>query len=126
MDHNTMLAFLMGQRRGGGSSGGSSGSGGVGVAPQIDHNGKGSATFVLGSDVTVPAGGSVERVETDTNTFNNTGSSYGYIYGHPEITAHQSQSSKYGRYLVSVWNSSATDFTFKAGETYTLVHLYHT
>ena len=28
MDHNTMLAFLMGQRRGGGSSGGGSGSGG--------------------------------------------------------------------------------------------------
>lgn len=103
-----------------------SSSGGVGVAPMIDH-GYGSATFVLGSDVTIPAGGSVTRVEVDTSTLGgaNTPGGFGYIYGHPEITARRGYASKYGQYLVSVWNSSATDFTFKAGETYTLVYLYN-
>ena len=100
-----------------------SGGGGVGVAPMIDH-GYGSATFVLGSDVTVPAGGSVSRIEADEHTFlGGTGTKPGYVYGHPEITAHQHYTSKYGQYLATVWNSSATDFTFKAGETYTLVYL---
>ena len=105
---------------------GGSGGGGVGVATQIDH-GYGSATFVLGSDVTVPAGGSVGMIEPSEETFVNTsaaGIKPGYIYGHPEITAHQHYSAKYGCYLKTVWNSSATDFVFKAGETYTLVYLY--
>lgn len=107
--------------------GGSSGeSGGVGVAPMIDH-GYGSATFVLGSDVTIPTGGSASRVQPSNSTLGgaNSPGGFGYIYGHPEITAQRGYASKYGQYLVSVWNSSATDFTFKAGETYTLVYLYN-
>ena len=102
------------------------GGGGVGVAPQIDH-GYGSATFVLGSDVTIPTGGSASRVQPNNSTLGgaNSPGGFGYIYGHPEITAQRGYASKYGQYLVSVWNSSATDFTFKAGETYTLVYLYN-
>lgn len=103
-----------------------SGGGGVGVAPMIDH-GYGSATFVLGSDVTIPAGGSASRVQPNNSTLDgaNSPGGFGYIYGHPEITAQRGYGSKYGQYLVSVWNSSATDFTLKAGETYTLVYLYN-
>ena len=110
----------------GGSGGGESGGGGVGVAPMIDH-GYGSATFVTEDDVTVPAGGSASRVTMDTSTLAgaNSPGGFGYVYGHPEITAKRGYGAKYGQFLESVWNSSETDFTLKAGETYTLVYLYN-
>lgn len=112
-----------------------SGGGGVGVAPRIDHvdGGVSYGEFVFSTDQTVVAGGSI-RV-TDLNSFNlydnageklsPSGAGYGYIYGHPEITVKQAYSAKNGKYFEALWNSSTTDFTFKAGETYTLVFLYH-
>lgn len=164
MNHETMLAFLMGQRRGGGSSGGGvslptltnpagadqilegyeavdgSGnkvtgthvceSGGVGVAPQMDH-GYGYLTFTTYDDEGVSAGRSKSLIEItgyDQTTISGStsGSGYGYIYGHPEIVLHQKYATKYGQCIQVIWNTSATDFRFKAGETYTMVFLYHT
>ena len=102
-----------------------SGGGGVGVAPMIDHGG-GYVTFSPSEDTTISAGGS-NKVEVSTHDLANAtpvnGCDAGYLYGHPEITACFDENNKYGWYLRKVWNSSATDFVFKAGETYTLVLL---
>ena len=113
---------------------GGSGGGGASVAPMINHGAEWAyCTFSVSTDTTVTAGGSVRiayPASLEIYDINGTAGSpsdygYGYIYGHPEITAHQNYSAKYGKYLEAVWNSSATDFTLKAGETYTLVFLYH-
>ena len=109
--------------------GGSGESGGVGVAPQIDH-GYGYLTFTTYDDEVVSAGSSQSLIEItgyDQSTIqgSTSGDGYGYIYGHPEITVYKNYSAKYGQCINAVWNSSATDFTFKAGETYTMVFLYH-
>ena len=125
MDHETMLAFLMGQRRGGGSSGGSSGSGGFTPCDTlIDHSGIGSNqawSFSLGSDVTIPAGGSLEGVPA-TNATNlggsNSNGSYGYIVEMPWVQVRKGSSNKYPFLLGTLWNSSGTDATLKAGVTY--------
>lgn len=161
MDHNTMLAFLMGQRRGGGSSGGTtlptltnpagaehivegyeavdgSGnkvtgthvceSGGVGVAPQIDH-GFGYARVGFGAVRTAPAGGSVSttvsafKVDNLTSSNTSSGTMYGYFYGHPEITAKVKIGFKAS--FEYIWNSSAVDFVFDTITEYIFIPLYH-
>lgn len=123
MDHNTMLAFLMGQRRGGGSSGG-----GGGFTPcdtLIDHSGGVGSnqawSFSLGSDVTIPAGGSLQNVPATNATnlsSNNSNGSYGYIVEMPWVQVKRGSSNKYPFLLGTLWNSSGTDATLKAGVTY--------
>lgn len=162
MNHETMLAYLMGQRRGGGSSGGGvslptltnpagadqilegyeavdgSGnkvtgthvceSGGVGVAPQIDH-GFGYARVEFGAVKTAPAGGSVStpvsafKVDNLTSSNTSSGMMYGYFYGHPEITAKVKIGLKAN--FEYIWNSSAVDFVFDPITEYIFIPLYH-
>jgi hypothetical protein len=109
----------------GGSSGGGSGSGGFTPCDTlIDHSGIGSNqawSFSLGSDVTIPAGGSLEDVPATNATHLSGGDgngSYGYIVEMPWVQVRKGSSNKYPLVLRTLWNSSGTDATLKAGVTY--------